>query len=65
MIVKLQRIVEQNYDNGSQLTRLPNNHETMDKINEIIYIVNKMEKEHNQLVRNSQPNPFLSKTYRE
>lgn len=63
MIKQLERIVDTVYENGSVLTRPPNNTEIMDKINEIIYVVNKIEKEHNQLVWDSRPNMFSSKTY--
>lgn len=42
-IQPLKRIVESEDANGNQLTRLPNNAEMMNKINEIIRVVNKME----------------------
>ncbi|MGG2091319.1 hypothetical protein AB1283_00955 [Bacillus sp. S13(2024)] len=44
MIQPLKRIVIENREDGTQVTRLPNNEEMMDKINEIIKCVNEHEK---------------------
>lgn len=43
MINYLQRIIEAENQDGSQLTRPPNNIEIMNKINEIVNVVNKIE----------------------
>jgi hypothetical protein len=41
----LTRIIVSNNDNGLQTSRLPNNQEMMDKINEIVNFVNRLERE--------------------
>ncbi|PFS71214.1 hypothetical protein COK56_29755 [Bacillus cereus] len=42
-IKPLERIVVETDNNGSQITRLPNNEEMVDKINEIIRVVNELD----------------------
>lgn len=42
-IKPLQRIVIGNEDNGNQTSRLPNQEEMMDKINQIITVVNELD----------------------
>jgi len=39
-IKELQRIIVENREDGTQVTRLPNNEEMMNKINEIVRYVN-------------------------
>lgn len=53
-IKKLERVVEAIYENGSQLSRLPNSEEMMFKINEIIVEVNEMK----AIQEKNEPNPF-------
>jgi hypothetical protein len=43
MIKKLQRIIVSNEADGTQVTKLPSNEDMMNKINEIIHVVNKLE----------------------
>lgn len=45
MVRKLERVVVETREDGTQVTRLPNNKEVIDKINEIIDIVDQVEKE--------------------
>lgn len=42
-IKPLQRIIVSNDADGTQVTKLPSNEEMMNKINEIIRVVNKLE----------------------
>jgi len=39
----LERVVVEDNEDGTQITRLPNNAEMMDKINEIIRVVNELD----------------------
>lgn len=43
MIEPLKRIIVEDMSDGTQVTRLPNNREVMDKINEIIKYINQQE----------------------
>lgn len=43
---ELKRIVVSNYQDGTQLSRLPDNEEMMNKINEIIRFINLLEEEY-------------------
>lgn len=54
MTIKLlQRIIVSNDIDGTQVTKLPSSEEMMNKINEIIRVVNKLENEReNQEIRN-------------
>ncbi len=42
-ISPLKRVVTENYTDGTQVSRLPNTQEMMDKINEIIKVVNELD----------------------
>lgn len=42
-IKPLERVVVETDNNGSQITRLPNNEEMVDKINEIIRVMNELD----------------------
>lgn len=44
-IKPLERIIVETKEDGTQIARLPNNQEMMQKINEVINFVNRMEKE--------------------
>lgn len=43
---ELKRIVVSNYQDGTQVSRLPDNEEMMNKINEIIRFINLLEEEY-------------------
>lgn len=57
MIKELQRIVEIIDENGTQISKLPSNQEMFNKINELVRVVNRLEK----FRENTEPNPFISK----
>lgn len=51
-INKLTRIIQESYPDGTQVSRLPNNEEIINKINEIITYLNSEENEKHEV------NPF-------
>ncbi|MGG0308309.1 hypothetical protein ABEY43_07155 [Priestia megaterium] len=63
MIDLLNRIITNTEEDGTQISRLPNNQEVMDKINEIVKIVNLQERTINQL-RSEHNSRFLNGSFK-
>lgn len=61
MILPLKRVITENNLDGTQVSRLPNNEEIMNKINEMVRFLNSLPKECTCHPDDGEYNPFMPK----